>query len=213
MEPTRTRPTLARRLLGHLRRTFIAGGLIVIPVVATYWVLRFLFNLIDGVLRPPLEQALGLHVPGLGAIVLILLVYLLGLLGANVLGRRAIHLGQRVLLRVPLVSTVYGAAKALMEALFGPPGVSALRRVVLVQYPGPGLWTIGFLMGTTRGDWGETLAVVYVPTAPTPQTGWVALVPIAQVYETDMSVQAAMRLVFSGGVLSPASIGRRPLAV
>lgn len=213
MERPAARPTLPRRLLAHLRRTFIAGLLVTIPVVLTYWVLSFLFHLIDGVLNRPLEQALGRRIPGLGSVVLVVLIYVLGLIGANFLGRRAIHLSQQALLRIPVISTVYSAVKALVESLFGSSGAASVpRRVVLIEYPGPGLWTIGFLTGMTRNEEGEAWAIVYVPTAPTPQTGWVAMVPIAQVYETDLTVQAAMRLVLSGGVLSPERMNRKPIA-
>lgn len=214
MQASHPKPTVGHRIATHLRRTFLAGALITVPVVVTYWVMRFLFNLVDGVLRPPFEQALGRRIPGLGAVALVLLIYLLGLLGANFLGRRAIHTGQRALLRIPVVSSIYGAIKSLVESLFGVSGSGATsRRVVLVEYPGPDLWTIGFLTGTTHDEKGAAFALVYVPTAPTPQTGWVAIIPAEKVWETDMTVQEAMRLVLSGGVLGPAVMRRRPLSL
>ena len=212
MQPHPARHSLGERVLTHLRRTILAGALIAIPLVVTYWVLRFLFNLVDGVLRPPLELALGQQIPGLGAVLLIVLLYLLGLLGANFIGRRAIHTLQAALLRIPIVSSVYGAMKSLMESLFGPTASPTSRRVVLVEYPGPGLWTVGFMTGTTRDEKGAVWGLVYVPTAPTPQTGWVALIPVEKIYEADMTVQQAMRIILSGGVLSPDTIRRRPLA-
>ena len=195
----------------HIRRTFIAGSLLLIPVGLTYLVLRMMFDLVDGVLQPPIRAVLetwGLGswaIPGLGVVATILLIYLSGFFFANTLGRTLVGWSQGLVLRVPLIGTVYQATRKLVESFSGSGG-TGFKRVVMVQYPRAGAWSIGFLTGTTTRDNDLVLAIVYIPTAPLPNSGWVALIPIEEVYDVDLSIQAAMQLVFSGGIISPISI-------
>ncbi|MBI4329312.1 MAG: DUF502 domain-containing protein [Chloroflexi bacterium] len=195
----------------HLEQTFLAGLLLVIPVAATLTVLVFLFMVIDGLLQPWISFLVGQRIPGVGLLVLLLLIYLVGLFTANVLGRRLVTFAQESLLRVPLVNTFYAAAKGLAEVLTRINQTSGGRRVVLLEFPRLGSWTIGFRMGTTKGAAGEPMAVVYIPSVPTPQTGWVAILPVDQVYDTDLTFQEAMAFVFSAGAVTPASLkSQRP---
>ena len=195
------------RLTGHLRRTLIVGVLLLVPVVVTFIILRFLFTTIDGLLGPAIEEVFGTSIPGLGVIGLLVLVYLVGLLGRNVMGRRVLNAGQRALLRVPLIRTVYGPAKQLIESFSGGGG-TGFKRVVMLEYPRSEAWTIGFLTSITQDETGRRLAVVYIPTAPTPNSGWITLLPLAEVYDTDLTVPEAMQLVLSGGIVAPDQINR-----
>ncbi|MBM3941781.1 MAG: DUF502 domain-containing protein [SAR202 cluster bacterium] len=207
-EPHRRHHYLRSKVTGHFTRTLGAGLLLLVPVGITYLVLKFLFDAIDGLLQPAIEAFLGRHIPGLGVIIVLLLVYAAGLLSTFFLGRMIIHMSQRLLLRVPIINTVYSSAKQLIESFSGTSD-TGFKRVVLIEYPRPGAWTIGFLTSVTKDEDGKTLAIVYIPTAPTPQSGWVAILPMDEVYDTEMPVQMAMRLVLSGGIVSPEYIRKR----
>ncbi len=201
---------LRRNFAGHLRRNLITGSLLLVPIALTYLVVRLIFDVVDGVLGPAIHsifQRYGLdwNLPGLGVVVVVVLIYLTGFFLANALGRRLVRWSQAAVLRVPLVGTVYAAARKLVESFSGT-GQTGFKRVVLVQYPRSGAWSIGFLTGLTKTSEYEQLAVVYVPTSPFPNSGWVAFVPMDQVLDTDISVPTAMQLIFSGGIVSPEGI-------
>ncbi|MBI4338544.1 MAG: DUF502 domain-containing protein [Chloroflexi bacterium] len=206
---------LKRGLGSHLRGSLIAGSLLLIPVALTYLILRFLFDVVDGVLSPFITWLLaqvGINwtLPGAGLAMAVALTYVAGFLFANALGRRLVRWGQKALLRVPLIGIIYSASQKFVEAFSGQ-GDTGFKKVVLLEYPQKGNWALGFLTGLTSAFDGKQCAVVYIPTAPTPQSGWVAIVPIEAVYDTDLSVSTAMQFVFSGGIVTPQSIKTTPL--
>ena len=191
---------------GHLRRVMTAGLIVVVPLAITFWVLRLVFNLMDGFLGPLIDDRLGRHIPGIGIVAMLVLVYVTGLLwDLSRLSRRMIEGVQKWLLSIPIVGAVYSPARQLIDSFSGT-SESGFKRVVLIEYPKAGTWMIGFLTSTTMTRDGE-MGVVYVPTAPTPNSGWVGVVPIRGVYDVDMSVQQAMSMVLSGGIVTPDSIG------
>ncbi|MSQ41387.1 MAG: DUF502 domain-containing protein [Dehalococcoidia bacterium] len=198
------------RVTAHLRQTFIAGVLLMVPVAATFVLLWYLFNRLDGFLQPGVKQIFGFAIPGLGLLALLVLIYLVGLVGRNVIGRRLLTWGQGVLLRIPLVRAVYSPAKQLIESFSGS-GEIGFKRVVLIEYPSAGLWTVGFLTGTVKDETGGVQALVYIPTAPTPYTGFLVVLPFSKVYDTDLSVPDAIKLVLSGGIVAPAAIRKTPV--
>ena len=193
----------------HLRRVFAAGLLILIPVVITYLVLKILFDAIDGVLNPTIVGLTKREIPGLGLIALIVLIYLSGLLSANLLGRKLIGFSQSLLLRTPIVRAIYSSARLLIESFSGS-STTGFKRVVMIEHPRKGIWSIGFLTGMTKNERDQQLAIVYIPTAPTPNSGFVALLPLKEVRDTDLSVQTAISLVLSGGISTPAKINSAP---
>ena len=199
------------RMARHLRVKLLAGLFVIVPLVITYVVLRFLFSYMDGIFQPLLREALPFSIPGGGIIILVAIIYLAGLVGTNVIGNRIIKAGQRAILRVPIVSSIYATSKQLIDSFSGSQA-HGFTHVVMLEYPGPGLFTIGFMTGSTKNELGETLVLVYIPTAPMPNSGWVALVPRAKVYDTDLTPQAAMRMVLSAGIGGPATINRVDLA-
>ncbi|MBI4298828.1 MAG: DUF502 domain-containing protein [Chloroflexi bacterium] len=201
---------VGRRVISNTRSTFLVGALLVFPIALTYLVLRFTFDTIDGIVRPAIEHLFDISLPGLGILVEIAIIYLAGLLFSNFVGRRLIGWTQRMLLRVPVIGFVYNASKQLIESFSGTGG-TGFKRVVMIEYPRKGTWTIGFLTSITSGNDGDKLAVVYIPTAPTPNSGWVALLPLDDVHDTDLTVQQALRLVLSGGILSPSTIKTRKI--
>lgn len=146
-----------RAFLRHLRNRLTAGLLLLVPLLITYWILGFAFRGLDGLFGPLLERATGRTIPGLGIILLGILVYLAGLLASNYLGRGIIRTGQSMLMRVPLISTVYDTSKQLIESFSGAKQ-TGFKRVVLIEYPRSGSWAVGFLTGTTRDDTGRTTA-------------------------------------------------------
>jgi len=203
------RRRLAKRVAFHFRITMLGGLLLLVPVAITYVVLRWLFDFIDGLLQPVIAAAFGREVPGLGLLGLIVLVYVAGLVGENFVGRRIFELGKAMLLKVPIIGTVYASAKQLIDALSGTEA-SSFRQVVMIEYPRREAWTIGFLTGTTTDKDGNILSIIYIPTAPTPNSGWITILPEGDVLYTDLTVSTAMRLVLSGGIIAPPTISARP---
>ncbi len=202
--------SIGRKIGRHIRATLIAGVLILVPIAITYVLLSLVFNNIDGLLQPPLEGITGRHIPGMGFLVLLIIVYLLGLVWTKRLGRRTIRTLQLFLLKIPLVGAIYGPARKLIESFTGD-STAGFKRVVVVEYPKQGTWMIGFLTGISNVVPGTTMGVIYLPTAPTPNSGWVAMVPIQNIYDTTMTVQEAMSMVLSGGISSPTQIDLKPI--
>ncbi|MEX2431607.1 MAG: DUF502 domain-containing protein, partial [Dehalococcoidia bacterium] len=124
---------------------------------------------------------------------------------------RAVGFFQGLLLKLPLVRNIYAATSQLVEVFSGTHASEDAKRVVVIEYPRPGLWSIGFLMAITTDENRRSMGVVYIPTAPMPNSGWAAIVPLSDVYETDMTVQQATQFVLSGGLLAPAALPKRPL--
>ena len=205
--------------MGHIRKALLAGILLLVPMALTYVVVRWLFVTLDGLLQPVVQRAFdqyGVNIgfPGLGLVLSIVLLYLAGLFFAFGPGRIAIGWGQALTLRIPLVGHIYSASRQFVESFTGSRiNETGFKRVVLIEYPRTGAWSVGFLTSLTDTSEGLSLAVVYVPTAPLPNSGWVAIVPLDQVLDTDLTVQQAMRMVFSAGIVSPEHIKTSPLVL
>jgi uncharacterized membrane protein len=198
---------------GHFRRYFITGLLIWVPLVITLWVLSLLVGIMDQtlLLLPPrwrTESWLGVHVPGLGVILTLIIVFATGVFGANILGQRLVRFWEGVLARIPVVNTLYTGVKQISDTLFKPGG-QAFRKALLVEWPSPGLWTIAFLTGQPGGDVVNHLkgdfVSIYVPTTPNPTGGYFMMVARSKVIELDMSVDEALKYIISMGVAVPVS--------
>ena len=196
---------------GHLRRAFVRGLFVMIPLVLTYMVLKLLFDIVDGVLQPVVETGFGSRIPGLGLLLLAVLIYLVGLLVANALGRRMVDLVKKGLLEIPVVGNVYSTANKLIDSFSGSSDMG-FKRVVAIEHPRKGAWTLGFLTSFIEEAPGKRMAIIYIPTAPMPNSGWVAILPVEEVYDTDLSIDTAMGLVLSGGITAPAQYKRMALA-
>ncbi len=197
--------SVIQNVKNHLSKSIIAGLLILFPIAITYVLILWIFNNIDGLLQPALQEMVGRTIPGLGVATLLLIVYLLGLIWTKQIGRRAIRKLQHYLLSIPVIGAVYGPARKLIESFAGD-GAAGFKRVVVVEYPKQDTWMVGFLTGVSTVTPGTVMGVVYLPTAPTPNSGWVAMIPIQHIYDTTMSVQQAMSMVLSGGISSPPRI-------
>ena len=186
----------------RLKRHLTAGVLLLVPLVVTAAVLRFLFLLLDGWSRPAARSLFGVDVPGLGIPMTVLAVYLVGLLSANLVGKKLLEVFDRLLENLPLVKTVYTASKQLVEAV-SPEGRRAFRRVVLVEFPKKGTFALGFVTGEGVGPLKEKALSVYVPTAMNPTSGFLVLVPETEVVKLEMSVADGIKFIISLGSISP----------
>jgi len=196
-----------------VRRYFVAGLLVWIPLVITLWVLKLLVDLMDqSLLLVPAqfqsEALFGFHVPGLGMILTLVIVLSTGALAANFFGRKLLALGDRLLQRVPVVRSIYGGVKQISDTLFSPEG-KAFRRAVLVRYPHAGAWTVALVTGTPEHEVADILGrdqiSVFVPTTPNITAGFFLIVPRSETVELDMGVDAALKYIISMGVAEPAS--------
>jgi uncharacterized membrane protein len=194
-----------------VKKYFITGLLIWIPLAITFMVLAWIVGTLDKILLwlPANVQPhalLGFNIPGLGAVLSVAIVFTTGLVAANVLGQRLIRYWEAMLARIPVVKSIYYSVKQVSDTLFSSNG-QAFRKALLVQYPRQGAWTIAFLTGAPGGDAAIHLkgdhVSVYVPTTPNPTSGFFLMIPTADVIELDMSVDEALKYIISMGVVAP----------
>ncbi len=191
-----------------IRRYLVAGILLFLPIWLTWIVVRFVFTTLASV-SEPLLRVIGW--PGtldwllviVGALLTLLLIYLLGWFGTRVFGKRLLRAFDRLVARIPLVQTIYGGTKKLLNVVQTSP--EQAQRVVLVDFPHQGMKAVGLVTRVlTDTVTGEEYAAVYVPTTPNPTSGFLELVPVAQVHPSDMSIDEAMSFIISGGAINPA---------
>jgi uncharacterized membrane protein len=198
-------------VLKTIRRYLVTGLIIWLPVIVTILVFRFLINLMDRSLivipaafRP--ENLLGFSIPGLGVLLTILVLFITGLLGANLFGRKILAFWESILNRIPLIRSVYSGAKQVAETVLSD-GDTSFKRVFLVEYPRKGVWSLCFQTSTDlREIQGRTEAeviCVFVPTTPNPTSGFILFVPRSDLVELDMSVDEGLRMIISLGVVVP----------
>ena len=194
-----------------IKRYFITGLLIWVPLVITGWVLSLIVRTLDQSLRllptsiHP-QTLLGFAVPGAGAVLTLVMILLTGLLAANFIGQKLVVWWEKLLARIPVVNSVYNSVKQVSDTLFSPNG-NAFRKALLVQYPREGSWTVAFLTGAPGGDivnhlQGEHVSV-YVPTTPNPTSGFFLMMSAKDVVELDMTVDEALKYIISMGVVAP----------
>jgi len=194
-----------------VKKYFITGLLIWIPLVITIWVLKLVVDVLDQslLLLPTTWQTenwLGIHIPGLGTLLTVLIVFVTGVFATNFFGAQLIELWHEVLHRIPVVNSIYSSVKQISDTLFSSSG-QAFRKALLVQWPRDGMWTIAFLTGTPSGEVASHLppesVAVYVPTTPNPTGGYFVIVARKDVIELDMSVDQALKYIISMGVVPP----------
>jgi uncharacterized membrane protein len=177
---------------------------VIAPALVTIWVVRFLFHFLDEWLRPVEVRILGRYIPGTGLLATFVLLYTVGLLAAHFLGRGIIRGTERLILRLPVIGDVYGSSKQIMEAVSNPHAMG-FRRVVSFEFPRPGMRAIGFVTRELTGEAGERVYVVFMPTTPNPTTGFMIYLPVELAQDTGLSVDQALRMVVSGGMVTPES--------
>ncbi len=193
------------------KRYLIAGLLVWVPLGITFLVIRALVGVMDRtlLLLPPEwrpEALLGFPVPGLGIVLSILIVLLTGVVVANLLGRKLVEGWESLLNRIPLVRSIYSSVKQILETLFVSGGKS-FRKVLLIEYPRRGIWTLAFQTGDgaeeVHDKSGHKLVTVFVPTTPNPTSGFIIMLPEDEIIELDMSVEDGLKLIMSLGVVAP----------
>jgi uncharacterized membrane protein len=201
-------------------KTRMASGLVVlIPLVITLAVIRFLFNFTSGILLPFIDPALASWpAPARAALslfILVVTVYLLGAMAAHVVGRRVLAMGERLLLKLPIVKAIYSAAKQVVGTFQGK-GAESFKSVVFVEFPHPGMRSIGFVTSRVRREDGSTWSLVFVPTTPNPTTGFLQLVPPEHLTPAGIPIEDGIKLVMSLGSLTPAEwnpLSDRPVGI
>ena len=201
MSPQLVPHNILRRFLGHTQAMLAAGLLVIIPIAVTAVVLKFLFDMLDPILQPLLGLLPGPRIPGLGLISLMVAVYLVGLVATQVVGRRLVNLTHRIMERIPVVKSIYGTTRIGVEFLSGS-GDQPYRGVVLVDFPRAGMKAIGLITANLGVLNGAEMVAVYVPTTPVPSSGFLVVLPMAEVIVTEMSVDDAMKIIISGGILA-----------
>lgn len=198
--------------MGFLRRYFISGLLVWVPIWVTLLIINFIVSILDNTFSslPKHYQPdawFGFHIPGLGFLITIIVIFLTGILAANFLGSQLVSFWDAIIGRIPLVRTVYAGVKQMLETLFSTDGHS-FRKVLLVEYPRKGLWSIAFQTGNgckEAQDFldGEELVSLFIPTTPNPTSGFLMMAKKSEVKVLDMPVDQALKFVISLGVVQP----------
>lgn len=211
------RPPSGRRLWSlRVRRYLVAGMLVWLPILATIWVVSFIVDVLDRTLvllperlRP--EALLGVYVPGLGLLFAFVLLLMTGLAVTNIAGRQLVAYWEELLQRIPLVRSVYSGVKSFAESVLT--SSHSFRQVVAVEYPRPGIWSIGFVTAdevpAISASSTEPLVCVFISPAPNPTAGFIILVPRSQLIPLDMSIDAAMKMIVTCGVVMPVFAPKR----
>jgi uncharacterized membrane protein len=197
--------------LRHLRTKIIAGILVTLPIGITFLVLKFVFNVLDNILGPlipevPIYLFHRLYdLPGLGVVAFFFLLYLVGVIATNVLGRRMVHWTDRLMINIPVVKNIYSASKQLADA-FSTARKGAFRQAVFVEFPQPGTFVIGFVTNEMKDIEGQTRLTVFVPTAMVPPTGFLLFLPREKVVYSRLTIEEAIKAVMSVGIVAPSTL-------
>ncbi len=192
-----------------LRRYLIAGILVWLPIVITYFIVHFIVHLLDGSLallpeKYHPQQFIGREIPGMGVIFTIIILLLTGLIVTNFVGNKLLSIWEKLLSRIPLIRNIHSAAKQVVHAIVQPNG-NAFRKVLLVQYPRVGLWSIAFqtsgILNLSKYD--KPVVSIFIPTTPNPTSGFLMFIPTDEIIELNISIEEALRMVISIGVIIP----------
>jgi uncharacterized membrane protein len=204
-----------KSFLGSLRTTLLRGIGVLIPLGLTYWFFEALLNAIDGILSPLFARWIGHHIPGIGFMAMLLIIFLVGLLTRNLIGRLVLAWFEDIVRSIPVVRSVYTAIKDLVGA-FGMGGKGkTFQQVVMTEYPRKGLYCIGFVTNemsyTQNGGVRQDFLNVYIPNPPNPTSGFLVLIPREEAIHLDLSIEEGLKLVLSGGIVIPEHLTGKPL--
>lgn len=192
-----------------LRATFGRGLVVLVPAVFTFWILSLLFNFIDGLTSPIYDEILGRHIKGIGFVTMVALIFIVGILSRNFIGRTVGAAFEKFISSIPLARSIYSAIRDLFKAIQAGGSGKSFRQVVLFEYPRQGLWTMGFVTNeiALRGPGGDDeLVSVYIPAPPNPTAGNLVLVPRRSVRVLDLSIEEGLKFVLSGGIVTTGTI-------
>jgi len=190
----------------NFRSKIFAGLAALLPLYLTFFVIKFLFVTLEEMSDPILKR-FNLDIPGLGIILTVLLIYILGFLVTNFLGRKIFNIGERIVKKVPIVNMIYTTLKQITDT-FTKGSTDAFEGAVYIQYPRQGLWTMAFISGESKTKDGVPYYHLFVPTTPNPTSGFFLMIPQADTVATGMSVEDGLKTIISGGLLAP---GENPL--
>ncbi|MGZ3580814.1 MAG: DUF502 domain-containing protein [Syntrophales bacterium] len=200
-----------------LKQIFLTGLAVTVPIGLTLYILFFIIDIMDSLLKIiPLkyhpDTLLGIHIPGLGTIVTVILIFICGLITASYVGNKIVQSGEDLLYRIPFVRNIYQAIKRFSDTVVMDRR-SSFKRVVLVEFPRKGLYTIGFVTGKPvweiKREIGENLISVFLPTTPNPTSGYLIILPEDELVEVDMSVEEALTYIISVGIVAPAERAKK----
>lgn len=203
-----------RGIFARVRNNFITGLVVLVPIGVTIWLVWTVTGWIDGVVLPLVpskfnpEVLFGIDIRGLGVVFFLLFTLLIGWMAKGMIGRSFIHWGERVVARMPVVRSVYNGIKQIAETVFAQ-SEQSFDRVVLIEYPRKGLWGLGFVSTSAKGEVNRRIPVdeqvlsVFLPTTPNPTSGFLLFVPRSEAIELDMSVEEAAKLIISAGLVAP----------
>jgi len=198
---------VGRKLRGH----FLAGVLITFPLGLTVWAFVWAFNEIDGWLQPIVERIFERELPGVGFGITLVVIYLVGVIASNVFGRKLIGYGESALGRIPVARYLYNGTRQILQS-FSAPDATGFMQVVLAEFPRKGTRTIGFITNEVSDESGRKLLNVFIPTAPNPTSGFLQILREEEIIRPDISVDAALKMVVSGGRMSPEEVQDKLLA-
>ena len=209
---TRQQPAaLHRRFGAGLARRLALGAILLLPLVITYWLLKFAFDKMDGLLQPAISFVVGQEIPGLSFAIILVALLLLGALASARVFRWVGRTIERGIVSIPGIGAIYGTAKKLLPGSGPSEGGMGFDTVVRVEYPRRGAWAVGFLMSIIEDGEGVKYGVVYMPSTPMPQSGWLMQVPLNEIQAVDWSSGIAMQYIVSAGVTCPSAIQISPM--
>lgn len=197
-----------KKIMNILKKYFLSGVLVVVPLILTYIVLKFLFESIDDILGPAIERIFGFYIYGLGVLSTILIILIAGLLTRNIIGAQLYRFWDRFLRNVPLIRPIYSSAKQLLESI-AMPSIDSFKGVVMVEYPRIGVYSLGFLSNRIvieKDTVKNKYVSVFIPSTPTPISGMVILFLEDDIFPLDMTVEEGVKFLVSGGVVSPKTL-------
>jgi len=184
-----------------LRKIILSGLFAVLPLAATIWILRIIFVFLEGLTAPILKR-LNIEIPGVGLLLTLLIIFLLGLFVTNILGKRLFLWGEKILHNIPMVSTIYSTIKQITNAFSGST-VRSFQKVIFIEYPRQGLWTLSFVTNQSKTSDGKEYYHVFVPTTPNPTSGIFTIILKQDAVLTEISVEDGLKAIISGGILDP----------
>ncbi|MBW2560804.1 MAG: DUF502 domain-containing protein [Deltaproteobacteria bacterium] len=205
---------MLKKIRKSIEGVLLTGIAAIIPVGVTLYILHLIIGMMDNLVkiipaRFHPDQLLSFHIPGLGVIITLILIFTVGLVTKSYLGKKLVSLGERMVGKIPLVRGIYNALKQLVDAVFKDKGQS-FKKAVLIEYPRKGLYSIAFVTGVSRGEvqtkTSQKCVNVFVPTTPNPTSGFYIMVPEADTNSLDMTVEEAFTLIISGGIVSPEDV-------
>jgi uncharacterized membrane protein len=202
---------MTKRILRHLRTKIFTGILVILPLGITLFVLKFVFNTLDNILDPLIPAvniSLSHHVfrlPGIGIIAFFFLLYLIGMIATNVLGRKLVHWGDRIFAAIPVVKNIYSSSKQLTDA-FSATRKGSFRQAVFVEFPQEGNYVLGFITNELTNLGQQTRVAVFVPTAFVPPQGFLLFLPKGKILPSQLTIEEAIKTIMSVGIVTPPTL-------